>query len=449
MTDLSTSWQNAQIDIKEQIGESSYQQWFAHVHARTQDNSRLFLEVPDEFFKNWISDRFLQHITGALEKQGRGDVSVEIVVSAVPFTPVTLEIPKTAGPAPAGSRPVTPTRAANLNSQFTFDTFVIGQSNRFAAAAGQRVADEPAKTYNPLFIYGQSGLGKTHLIQSIANHILQKKPHLSCCYLTSETFTNELIEAIRFRSANDFRQRYRNIDILLIDDIHFIAGKESTQEEFFHTFNTLHNNHKQLIFTSDRPPREIPDLQERLVTRFSMGLIADIQPPDYETRVAILRKKVDMAGVRIPDDVIYFIAENIKTNIRELEGTLIRVFAKSRIEDQPITLEMTRMVLKDLLKESVKIISIEMVQQAVIDHFRLSLNDLRSSKKTQNIAVPRQIAMYLTRRFTKHSLPEIGNAFGGKDHTTVLHACKKIEERIHSNNEMKYIIEKLTTVLNT
>lgn len=448
MTPLLEAWTNAQPVIKNKIGESSYQSWFTHLKIEAPDLQNLTITTPDEFFKNWIEDHYMDVIRTAVKEHCPQDFAITLRVGIQlpegPTAALHAAIPKTNSASPT-SRKI---RGMTLQSRFSFDSFVVGASNRLAYAASRAVADNPAKTYNPLFIYGHTGLGKTHLMQSIANHIASNKPGVECLYLSSEQFTNELIEAIRYRSTSDFRQKYRNIDVLLIDDIQFIAGKESTQEEFFHTFNALHDQHKQIIISSDRPPKEISNLEERLVTRFAWGLITDIQPPDYETRVAILRKKTELEDVKVPDDVIYFIAEQIKTNIRELEGALIRVVACSLLEEKTISLPMAQSILKDMVKETSKIISIEMVQQTVADHFHLSITELKSKKRTQNIALPRQIAMYLCRQLTRHSLPALGNAFGGKDHTTVMHACKKIEEDIANKSEIKYIIEKLLGILN-
>ena len=284
-------------------------------------------------------------------------------------------------------------------------------------------------------------------MQAITHQIQQNSPNSTCCYLSSERFTNELIDAIRHRSTSNFRKKYRHIDVLLIDDIHFLAGKESTQEEFFHTFNTLHNNHKQIIISSDRSPKEISNLEERLSSRFAWGLITDIQPPDFETRVAILRKKIEREPVEVPEEVITFIAEQIKTNIRELEGALIRVLAYSLLEEHPITLDMTKIVLRDMVKETVKIISVEMIQKTVAEFFNITCSELKAKKRSRNILKPRQVAMYLSRRLTALSLPEIGNSFGGKDHTTVMHSLKKIEENLKEDPQLKNEIEKLLTAL--
>ncbi len=443
---LLNAWTNAQPIIQQKVGDSCYQSWFTHLHPLNSSEDSLTLTTPDEFFKSWIEDHYLAVIKDILKNETQNDIQINICVSSTvpaarPITPVmtpataplSLALKKIPGP--------------RLNPRLNFENFVVGSSNQMACGASQAVANAPAKAYNPLFLYGQSGLGKTHLMQAIAQHVVQHNPGLQCVYMTSEQFTNELIESIHHKTATQFKQKYRNVDILLIDDIQFIAGKRSTQEEFFHTFNAMHDNHKQIVITSDRPPKEISDLEERLVTRFLWGLIVDIQPPDFETRVAILRKKIELESVIVPDDVVYFIAEQIKTNIRELEGALIRVVASSILQDKPINLQLAHMVLKNMLQETTKIISIEMVQQIVCEHFKINLNDIKNSKRTKNFVFPRQIAMYLTRTLTRHSLPEIGKGFGGKDHTTVLYACKKIEENFDHNSEIKYIIEKLSTIL--
>jgi chromosomal replication initiator protein len=309
------------------------------------------------------------------------------------------------------------------------------------------VAESPAKAYNPLFIYGPVGLGKTHLMQAITHKLGESPAGIKHCYISSEKFTNELIDAIRNRSTKQFRQKYRSIDVLLIDDIHFIAGKESTQEEFFHTFNALHDSRKQIIISSDRPPKEISNLEERLASRFAWGLITDIQPPDFETRVAILRKKVEREPINVPDDIIFFIAEQIKTNIRELEGALIRVIAYSLLEEKLITLEMTKTILKDMVKESVKTISVEMIQKQVAEFYHISISDMRAKRRSRNLVIPRQISMYLSRKLTNMSLPEIGNAFGGKDHTTVLHSCRKVEQELEMSRDLRNVVEKLITAI--
>jgi chromosomal replication initiator protein len=325
---------------------------------------------------------------------------------------------------------------------------VVGPSNRHTHAYCLAVAQSPAKNYNPLFIYGGVGLGKTHLMQAICHFAKNNNPAKpKAFYTTSELVTNELIYAIQHHSTNAFRQKYRNVDILLIDDVHFFAGKESTQEEFFHTFNTLYDAHKQIVVSSDQPPKEIAKLQERLISRFSWGLTTDIQPPDLETRVAILRKKSEREPVVVPDEVIFFIAQLIKTNIRELEGALIRTVAYSLLEEKPITLDLTKEVLRDLLKEPKKLITVDFIQRCVAEEFGISLHDFKTKRRHKNIVLPRQIAMYLSRELTDLSLPEIGDFFGGKDHTTVLHSYNKIKEGLKNNQRLVDKVDRVIKVI--
>lgn len=443
MPNLISVWEKSQAQIQERMGRASYETWFSTMQVKEKVVGVLTIEAPDDFFKAWIVDHYQNDIQEILNTTAQKPVTIEFSVNTNILNAETqtrlakLEQNFTRA---EGVQSV-------LNSRFTFDNFVIGPSNRFACAASLAVAESPAKAYNPLFVYGRVGLGKTHLIQAITHKIRQLYPAMKHCYLSSEQFTNELINAIRNRSTSQFRKKYREIDVLLIDDVQFIAGKESTQEEFFHTFNTLHDNRKQIIITSDRPPKEIINLEERLSSRFAWGLAADIQPPDYETRVAILRKKIKNEAIQVPDDVIHFIAAQIKTNIRELEGALIRVAAYSLLEEKPITLDVAVQTLKDMVRETARTISVDMIQKTVAEFFRVPLSELRSKKRTKNIVLPRQIAMYLSRQLTAQSLPEIGNAFGGKDHTTVLHSCKKIEQSLTVEREIRNIVDQLLTTL--
>jgi chromosomal replication initiator protein len=437
-------WEKSQHQIKERVGTTSYETWFSTIQVKEKNPETLVIEAPDDFFKNWIIEHYKTHIEEIVGKTAQHPVYIEFAVNSHILNPETQN--RLTRLERGFSREADNSKSA-LNSRFTFDAFVIGSSNRFACAASLAVAESPAKAYNPLFIYGPVGLGKTHLIQAITHKIRQIHPGLKHCYMSSEQFTNELIDSIRNRSTAQFRKKYREIDVLLIDDIQFIAGKEATQEEFFHTFNNLHDNRKQIIITSDRSPKEITNLEERLRSRFAWGLITDIQPPDFETRVAILRKKIQRESVAVPDDVIYFIAEQIKTNIRELEGALIRVAAYSLLESCPMTLEMTKMVLKDMVKETVKNISVELVQKKVSEFFQIPLSDLRAKRRNKTIVFPRQMAMYLSRQLTNMSLPEIGGAFGGKDHTTVLHSCKKIGRDLNQDPKIKNIVDQLTLIL--
>jgi len=436
-------WEQAQGVIKERIGATSFETWFSNVHVKESGPDSLLIEAPDEFFKNWIVEHYLTLIEEVVESLSSKKYALEFSVNAEIFTEGTQDklwqLEKGFTPKPQSQ--------SKLNSRFTFENFVIGPANRFACAASLAVAESPGKAYNPLLIYGKVGLGKTHLIQAITHKIRQLHPELHHYYISSEQFTNELIDAIRHRSNTQFRKKYREIDVLLIDDIHFIAGKESTQEEFFHTFNALHDNRKQIIITSDRPPREIANLEERLSSRFAWGLITDIQPPDFETRVAILKKKMENEPIEVPNDVVYFIAEQVKTNIRELEGALIRVAAYSLIEEKPMSLEMAKIVLRDMVKEVTRKISVDKIQKTVADFYKISLAELRAKRRNKNIVLPRQVAMYLSRELTGMSLPEIGNAFGGKDHTTVLHSCKKIEQDLVNDDSMQNIVQQLRIVL--
>ncbi len=443
MMGLISLWEKSQTQIQARVGKTSYETWFSAIQVKEKVPGTLTVEAPDDFFKTWIVDHYQNDIQEILDGTAQKPVALEFSVNTNILsadTQTRLAKLEQNFTRPEGAQSL-------LNARFTFDNFVIGSSNRFACAASLAVAESPAKAYNPLFIYGRVGLGKTHLIQAITHKIRQLYPNLKHCYMSSEQFTNELINAIRNRSTSQFRKKYREIDVLLIDDVQFIAGKESTQEEFFHTFNALHDNRKQIIITSDRPPKEITNLEERLSSRFAWGLVADIQPPDYETRVAILRKKIKNEAIQAPDDVIYFIAEQIRANIRELEGALIRVAAYSLLEEKTITLDMATKTLKDMVRETARAISVDMVQKAVAEFFRIPLSELRAKKRTQNIVLPRQIAMYLSRHLTAQSLPEIGNAFGGKDHTTVMHSCKKIEQALIDDREIKNIVDQLLTTL--
>ncbi len=442
MSELEQAWAKASGHLKERLGEITFDTWITPLKANTKDNNLLILEAPDTFFKEWVDKHYRSLIEESLAWAG-AKISFSL---AVGHHTAPKEISR---PTHVAAKGVELLSSVNLNPRYTFENFVVGSSNKAALAYCQAVADSPAKAYNPLFIYGGVGLGKTHLMQAVCHHIKNKNEGSArICYITSEKFTNELIEAIQHHSTNAFRQKYRNnVDVLVIDDIQFIAGKESTQEEFFHTFNALFDSHKQIILSSDRPPKEIANLQDRLVSRFSWGLSTDIQPPDLETRIAILKKKIEREPVPVPDDVIYFIAQLIKTNIRELEGALIRTIANSLLEEKPVNLESTKEVLKDLLKEPKKLITVDFIQRCVAEEFGLSLPELRTKRRNKTVVVPRQVAMYLSRELTELSLPEIGHYFGGKDHTTVLHSYNKIKEEVSKNAGLKNKLEKIIQVI--
>ncbi|MDD5691578.1 MAG: chromosomal replication initiator protein DnaA [Candidatus Omnitrophica bacterium] len=443
MPEINQQWEEAQRELKGRLGETIFATWIAPLKFSAKGSQEIDLEAPDQFFKDWVEKHYLGSIAETLKQRGLNNLLVTLSVGNSQIKP--------AAPEKAAEPNIKTGQVAgyiNLNSRYTFENFVVGSGNRHAHAYSLAVANAPAKTYNPLFIYGGVGLGKTHLIQAICHHIKNSSPAgVKICYISSEKFTNELIDAIQHHSTASFRQKYRNADVLVIDDIHFIAGKESTQEEFFHTFNTLYDSHKQIVFSSDRPPKEIANLQERLVSRFGWGLTTDIQPPDLETRVAILKKKIEREPVSVPDEVIFFIAQLIKTNIRELEGALIRTIAYSLLEEEPVTLQLTKEVLKDLLKEPKKLITVDFIQRCVVEEFSVTLQDLKTKRRNKQVVLPRQIAMYLSRELTDLSLPEIGEAFGGKDHTTVLHSYNKIKENVLHDPDLKERLEKVIQVI--
>jgi chromosomal replication initiator protein len=443
MAEIMEFWQQAQDYLKNKLGETIFETWILPLKAKLKNENSLILGAPDSFFKEWVQEHYKELIQEAIKKYAKQNFKVDFEINATSMPTPS----KTSSPA-SHIKPSGLYVGLQLNPRYTFENFVVGPSNRHAHAYSLAVAESPAKAYNPLFIYGGVGLGKTHLIQAICHHIKSKATaNLKVHYTPSERFTNELIDAIQHRSTSNFRQKYRSVDVLVIDDIHFIAGKESTQEEFFHTFNALYDAHKQIVFSSDRPPKEIANLQERLVSRFSWGLTTDIQPPDLETRAAILKKKIEREPVSVPDEVIFFIAQLIKTNIRELEGALIRTIAYSLLEEKPITLELAKGVLKDLLREPKKLITVDFIQRAVAEEFGVSLQDLKAKRRNKTIVLPRQIAMYLSRELTDLSLPEIGGVFGGKDHTTVLHSYNKIQEQLNKNEELKERVNRVIQII--
>ena len=440
MNNLTQTWANAQDLLKDRLGVTVFETWILPLKIKPAEQGQLCLEAPDTFFKEWVEKNYSRLIEDTLKTASPEELKLSIFAgaSSQPSNTITEVAPE---------KPKETHNALNLNPRYTFENFIVGPSNRHAHAYALAVAESPAKAYNPLFIYGGVGLGKTHLIQAICHHIRNRSNNIKVAYLASENFTNELIQGIQHHTTNAFRQKYRNIDLLVIDDIHFFAGRDSTQEEFFNTFNALYDAHKQIILSSDRPPKEIANLQERLVSRFGWGLTIDIQPPDFETRVAILKKKIEREPVTVPDDVIEFIANLIKTNIRELEGALIRTIAYSLLEEEPITLNLAKTVLKDLLREPKKLITVDFIQHCVVEEFGISLADLKNKRRNKTIVVPRQIAMYLSRELTDLSLPEIGEFFGGKDHTTVLHSFNKIKGELNKGGLLKERVERVIQII--
>jgi len=458
---LNETWQLILSELSKELNKPSFETWFNLTKPVSLENNCMVIEVPNDFTKEWFETRYRGQIVNALKDVSGEDCNVNFIVAAEFEDKGDPKLPDE-GPEQGGifdhSAPVTHNRPSynfnqneeehlkqkyisTFNPRYTFDTFVVGACNRLSHAASQAVAESPARAYNPLFIYGGVGLGKTHLLHAIGQYTLIKHGYSRVFYFSSEKFTNEFINSIRDNKTLDFRNKYRNMDILLIDDVQFLAGKEQTQEEFFHTFNALHDNNRQIIISSDRPPKEIPTLEDRLRSRFEWGLITDLQPPDLETRTAILKKKALSDGIDIPDQVIYYIAEKIVTNIRELEGALIRIVAYASLSDAPINLEMTESALQDIIFTRQKNITISNVIEITATEFNIKSEEIISKKRTQDIALTRQVAMYLCRMLTDLSLPKIGEEFGGRDHTTVLHAFKKIDGMIAGDNDFKHQVE--------
>jgi len=409
-------WDQILARVEGKINRHSFATWFRPTSYVDLDSQRLRVAVPNAQFREWLTKNYQGVLAEALNEVGLPDIAVEFEEQG----------DSSSSPSTGGVSPELELR--HLNPKYTFESFVVGSSNQFAHAASRAVAEIPSKSYNPLFVYGGVGLGKTHLMHAIGHYISARQKKLNILYISTDRFINEMINAIRFDRLPAFRQKYRAIDILLIDDIQFIAGKDRTQEEFFHIFNALHDAQKQLVISCDCPPREIPTLEERLHSRFEWGLIADIQPPDIETKVAILRKKAEAERVEIPENVALFIASKVRTNIRELEGSLIRLIAYASLTGRDIDLSLAHDTLRDLLHTEEKPVNIEMIQKFVADHYSLKISDLKARNNSKSVAVPRQIAMYLTKTLTSASLPEIGKDFGGKHHSTVIHSVRKITE---------------------
>jgi chromosomal replication initiator protein len=438
---IENEWQDALAYIQGRVPKQVYDTWFTPIYLERIDDSTAQLGVPNKFFGDWLHQHYGPLLSEAVSAARGG---VETAITFVIFNQTKKQ--------PEGSGIAVPTvrqntgprtkRGIQLNPKYTFKNFVVGAGNQFAHAACMAVAEQPAKAYNPLFIYGDTGLGKTHLLNAIGNYVAERTD-LRIAYLTTEQFTNEVINSIRYDKMMDLRKRYRHIDMLMIDDIQFLAGKERTQEEFFHTFNALYEAHKQLVLSSDRFPKDMPDIEERLRSRFEWGLIADLQPPDVETRIAILRKKSEDEGVTLPEDVIQFLATTMKSNIRELEGSLVRLGAYASLTGQTITLEMAKSVLRDLIGTKKKIVSMDDIQETVGARFHVKIADLKSRRRSKTLVHPRQIAMYLCRELTDSSYPEIGRQFGGKDHTTIIHACTQIIKAKDSDSAFSATLESL------
>jgi len=437
MDNPSQIWLNIKAELKNSVETQIYSTWIEPIQCINFDKSAITLKVPNKFFKDWLIEKYGVLLSRYI-KNLYGE-AFNIVYTYEPETTASQNVTQAIHHI-TDEKKDEKLSPDELSATYTFDNFVVGPSNRFAHAAFVAVSDSPAKSYNPLFLYGGAGLGKTHLMQASAHLIKKRFTSLKVLYITSEAFTNQLISAIQNRSTEKFRKWYRNIDVLLMDDIQFIAGKNSSQEEFFHTFNALYDDNKQIIVSSDRPPKDISLMEKRLLSRFSWGLVADIQPPNFETRVAILKKKVEGENINIPDEVVFYIAEKIKNNIRELQGALVRVIAYCTLINTKLSVETAKHILKDMFIEEESKINMELIQQKVCDYFSISLNHIKSKKRNKSIVYPRQIAMYLARKLINISLPDIGESFGGRDHTTVMHACDKIEQDLTTDLKLQNTI---------
>ena len=467
-------WADILHSLQGRLNQQTLETWFRPIRFEGLDNSRqvIHLWAPNQVVKDWVVSNYSQLLKESLNELRLSGYSVGWVIEKEPSRPLAYaksqiqtearsrdeqdQSVSTSGFAPATDPPKAPESLdqsnshpePSLSSKYTYESFVVGSCNQFAHAASMAVAEAPGRTYNPLYLYGGVGLGKTHLMHACGHAIKARNKHLRLCYISSEKFMNDLINAIRYDKTQSFREKYRSVDVLLIDDVQFMAGKERTQEEFFHTFNALYDQQKQIVISSDCPPREIPTLEERLHSRFEWGLIADIEPPDLETKIAILKRKGDLIGVSIPDDVAMFIASRVKSNVRELEGSLVRLIAISSLRGEPISKNLAQDAIRNIAKEEESgVITLQQIQKLVAATYKLSVDELLSKNNARNISHPRQIAMYLCKNLTKHSYPEIGRAFGGKHHTTVIHSVEKIEGLVSSDETLQKLISELSESL--
>jgi chromosomal replication initiator protein len=442
-------WQAAQEELRFQLSKPSYETWLKNASLVGRDKNAFKIGVPTKLAKDWLEDRYLAMIQETLSAIVSGDVSVafEVVPGQTEPARGKAAVAVADEPVPDEEDPVL-AEASQLNPKFQFQHFVVGNNSRFAHAACRAVAETPAKAYNPLFLYGGVGLGKTHLMHAIGHAVLEKHHRRRVAYVTSEKFMNEMISSIQEGRMNDFRTRYRTVDVLLVDDIQFLAGKDRTQEEFFHTFNSLHELNRQIVISSDRPPKEIPTLEDRLRSRFQWGLIADIQPADFETRVAILKSKVGPYARLVPEDVLSFIAHKIQRNIRELEGALIRVIAHASLNRSAVNVDMAARLLQDVIPSTdTRTLSIDTISRTVANFYHISLEEMKGKRRDKHIVFPRQVAMFLIREETASSLPAIGQAFGGRDHTTVLHSYEKINTESREDQRLQSDLRKIREIL--
>ncbi|HEX5890546.1 MAG TPA: chromosomal replication initiator protein DnaA [Pyrinomonadaceae bacterium] len=463
----SNVWGRILHSLEDRLNQQTLETWFHPIQFERLDSTQhvIHLRAPNQIVKDWVISNYSQALDESLNEQRLGGYSVGWVIGKVPEmtpdrgrSPVekstdNITAPVTTAPSVDVNQPLNLATSVvlsepSLSSKYTYESFVVGSCNQFAHAASLAVAEAPGRTYNPLYLYGGVGLGKTHLMHACGHAIKSRNQHLKLCYISSERFMNDLINAIRYDKTQSFREKYRSVDVLLIDDVQFMAGKERTQEEFFHTFNALYDQQKQIVISSDCPPREIPTLEERLHSRFEWGLIADIEPPDLETKIAILKRKGDAIGVSIPDDVAIFIAGRVKSNVRELEGSLVRLIAISSLRGEPISKTLAQDAIRNFAKEEEPgVITIQQIQKLVASTYKLTSDELVSKNNARNISHPRQVAMYLCKHLTKHSYPEIGRAFGGKHHTTVIHSVEKIESLVATDSTLQRLITELSESL--
>ena len=430
-------WNDILARVETKVNRHSFYTWFKPTSFVEENGTELTVRVPNGLFRDWLTKHYAGVISEAVSEIQRDGISITFVTTVESGRPPAL--PSVSAPPPGQTTP-TPTPRRGLSPRYTFDRFVVGPSNQFAHAASLAVAEAPSRSYNPLFLYGGVGLGKTHLMHAIGQYLLDQSPDQRLTYISSERFMNEMINAVRYDRILEFRERYRSMDVLLVDDIQFLAGKEGTQTEFFHTFNSLHDAQKQIVISSDCPPHAIPALEERLRSRFEWGLIADIQPPDLETKVAILKKKAGAEAVPLSNDVALYIAGRIKSNIRELEGSLIRLIAYASLTGSEISLSLAKEVLHNLLDREDQAVTIEVVQKFVANHYKLKIADLKSRNNSKSVTLPRQIAMYLSKKLTNASLPQIGKSFGGKHHSTVIYSIRKVDEHCKRDRDFHTLI---------
>jgi chromosomal replication initiator protein len=431
-------WEHVLIRVETKVNKHSFYTWFKQTTFVADQGDEIVVKVPNPLVSEWLEKHYRGVLGEALAEIGRADTRLRFTTADPPEAAPAEEPPPPAAGEDEENQP-----PGGLNPRYTFESFVVGPSNQFAHAACRAVAESPSRSYNPLYIYGGVGLGKTHLMHAIGQYVVKQAPRMRLTYISSERFMNEMINAVRYERILDFRERYRGVDILLVDDIQFLAGKEGTQTEFFHTFNALYDSAKQIVISSDCPPHEIPQLEERLRSRFEWGLIADIQPPDLETKVAILKKKAEAEAVPLPDNVAIYIAGKIKSNIRELEGSLIRLVAYASLKQVELSVALAQDVLRDILNMDERAITVEIIQKFVADYYQLKVSELKSRNNSKSVAMPRQISMYLCKSLTNASLPEIGRAFGGKHHSTVIHSIRKVEDLRKRNADFNSLIHNM------